>query len=350
VGAGTYGDASHVAQVTVDAKGRVTVASSPSISITAGAVSGLSTVQTGALTGDVTKPAGSGTTTLANIPDATPVAGRLRGTATAQPGSNPPTGKGDLWYDSTQKIWKNIDDVGLLTHMVRAQPAFAHNFVTEIKDDGTVNIGQPAVGDLQAVGANTTLANPTGSPAVPIAASVAQMQAMLGIESTFSLSVSFGIGDGTGPDSVLPNSTFFTNPFWVLQQTRNSDVPSSVPPYGGNPTYIDANISHPAAVTEFPVCATFTRGTLEIYCAAFSITNTPPTAPFFTLTMSKNGACDSSPISLSKSSVGSNTMGSIVSLGAFSVASGDRVGLRFTSNSINNNDTVKFTATLRLFR
>lgn len=347
VAPGTYGDASHVSTVTVDATGRLTAASQTAIAIAAASVSGLSTVQTGALTGDVAKLAGSGTTTLVNIPNDVPMVGALKATAIAAPGT-PAPGLAEIYVDSASRALAIKNDAGIVSHTVQSLSASAHQFVTSINDDGHVGTGQPAVTDLAVVATLTTLANPTGGSAAPIAATVAQMRAMLGIKDTWDLSVSFGLGDGTGPDSILPNGTFFTSPFWVLPTTRNSDIPASAFPYGGSPTYTDANISHPAAVTEFPVCGTFISATLEIYCAAISITPSSG-SPVFTLTMSKNGACDSSPISLSKSSVGSNTMGSIVSLGSFSVASGDRVGLRCTTNSVNNSDTVKFTATLRLF-
>ncbi len=78
-----YGDASHVAAITVDQQGRVTAAASTPIAIAAGAVSGLATVATSgsasdlgagtlpdarmpALTGDVTSSVGTVATTLAS--------------------------------------------------------------------------------------------------------------------------------------------------------------------------------------------------------------------------------------------------------------------------------------------
>lgn len=65
--AGTTGDASHVAQVTIDAKGRTTTATAVPIAITSAAVSGLTFFATLAnLSGDVTT-SGTGATTLATV-------------------------------------------------------------------------------------------------------------------------------------------------------------------------------------------------------------------------------------------------------------------------------------------
>lgn len=218
VTAGTLGDASHSLTLTVDAKGRVLAVSAPSISITAGAVSGLSAVQTGALTGDVTKPAGSGTTTLVNIPNDTTVPGDILGVASAPP-ATPAAGHGRFWYDSTDKIWKNVDDVGLATHMVRAQPAFAHNFVTEIKADGRVSIAQPSFADLSGniiasqlpVPGNSIIGNNTGSTAPAAALSVSDVRAML------------DLWDGPFLHSFV--GTFGHNPMWITNDNLSYTVP-----------------------------------------------------------------------------------------------------------------------------
>lgn len=223
VTAGTYGDASHSAVVTFDAAGRATGASQTPISIAAGSVSGLSPIATAGLPqftgGSVTSPsAGSVRLDLVTIPDATPVPGRLRGSATA-PGANPPTGKGDLWYDATDKIWKNLDDVGLATHMVRAQPAFVHNFVTEIRADGTVSIAQPSFADLSGniiasqlpVPGNSIIGNNTGSTAPAAALSVSDVRAML------------DLWDGPFLHSFV--GTFGHNPMWITNDNLSYTVP-----------------------------------------------------------------------------------------------------------------------------
>lgn len=102
--------------------------------------------------GSVTSPtAGSVHLDLVTIPDATPVPGRLRGHTSAQPGSNPPAGTGDFWFDNADSIWKNIDESGNVTHMTRAQAAVAHKFITGINADGSVSNGQPDYDDLTGV-------------------------------------------------------------------------------------------------------------------------------------------------------------------------------------------------------
>lgn len=73
VTAGTYGDASHSARVTVDNKGRITTASAPAIAIAAAAVSGLAAVATTGSYADV-----AGLSTVAH----TGAAGDLSGLAT----------------------------------------------------------------------------------------------------------------------------------------------------------------------------------------------------------------------------------------------------------------------------
>jgi hypothetical protein len=67
VSAGSYGDASHVSALTVDAKGRLTAAASTPIAIAAGAVSGLATVATSGSASDL----GSGTLPLARLANIT---------------------------------------------------------------------------------------------------------------------------------------------------------------------------------------------------------------------------------------------------------------------------------------
>jgi hypothetical protein len=64
VTAASYGDASHVAQVTFDAKGRATAASSVAIAIAAGAVSGLAAIATSGSASDLI----AGTVATARLP------------------------------------------------------------------------------------------------------------------------------------------------------------------------------------------------------------------------------------------------------------------------------------------
>jgi hypothetical protein len=104
VAAGPIGDASHVAAVTYDAKGRLTTVTSVAIAIAAGAVSGLATVATSGSASDL----GSGTVPAARLP--APTASTLGG--------------------------------------VESLAAVTHNFLTSISTAGVPTQAQPAAADL----------------------------------------------------------------------------------------------------------------------------------------------------------------------------------------------------------
>jgi hypothetical protein len=108
---------------------------------------GSNQLQVAAFSGDVTKPAGSNTTTLANIPSATPMAGYLLATAIVAPGT-PAAGRGSIYVDSTSKNIAVKDDAGVVKHGVQTVVAVSHQFVTAISDAGVVTLAQPAYTDL----------------------------------------------------------------------------------------------------------------------------------------------------------------------------------------------------------
>lgn len=230
VAVGTFGDGSHSLTIQVDAKGRVLAISAVSISIAAGAVSGLSAVQTGAFTGDVAKLAGSGVTTLVNIPDGVPVAGELVGTTRVAP-ATPAAGKIALWPDITDSIWKAKDENGNVTHMTRALAAVAHKFLTAINADGTVANAQPDFADLSGningaqlpVLANSLVGNNTGSTGPALNLNPARVRAMLGV-STSDL-FTFGVVTGTLGTLVKPSSTCFLGPAAIFSAHLGPSVP-----------------------------------------------------------------------------------------------------------------------------
>jgi hypothetical protein len=97
-----------------------------------------------ALTGDVTTPAGSLTTTLANVPSGTPHVGTALFTAIPAPGV-PATGKAFVYVDSTSKNWAVKDDIGIIKHGVKTV-ACGSQFISAIADDGTPSCNTPAGG------------------------------------------------------------------------------------------------------------------------------------------------------------------------------------------------------------
>lgn len=108
-------------------------------------------------TGDVTKPAGSAATTLANVPNDVPMAGDLLATVVAAP-ATPAAGKGRIYVDSTSKNLSIKDDAGIVKHAVRTKAAVATQFLTAIADDGTVTGAQPVAADVSGLGTMATQA------------------------------------------------------------------------------------------------------------------------------------------------------------------------------------------------
>ncbi len=113
-------------------------------------VTTLASIPTGitpALTGDVTKSTGGTTTTLANIPSGVPSAGSIIHTTIAPP-STPAAGKGTVYVDSTSKALSVKNENGVISHTVQTAPAVSNSFLTAIADDGSVSSAQPTFSNL----------------------------------------------------------------------------------------------------------------------------------------------------------------------------------------------------------
>lgn len=100
-----------------------------------------------AYTGDVTKPAASTVTTLANIPNATPMAGDVLATNIAVPGT-PAAGKSFVYVDSTNKVLSVKTDVPTVSNTVVPSTAAANSFATAVSAAGVVTYTQPAFTNL----------------------------------------------------------------------------------------------------------------------------------------------------------------------------------------------------------
>jgi len=110
-------------------------------------LNGSNQLQTAALTGDVTKPAGSDVTTLVNIPNDTTMAGDLLATAIVAP-ATPAAGNGRIYIDSTSKNLAVKNDAGIVNHGVQTLTAVAHEFVTALSDAGVFTLAQPSYSDI----------------------------------------------------------------------------------------------------------------------------------------------------------------------------------------------------------
>jgi hypothetical protein len=100
-----------------------------------------------AFTGDVTKPFGSTVQTLANIPNSTPMAGSILATNIVAPVS-PGGGHAQIYVDSTSTNLCAINTIGVINHGVQTRTATASNWIRSIADDGSSTISQPAFTDI----------------------------------------------------------------------------------------------------------------------------------------------------------------------------------------------------------
>jgi hypothetical protein len=112
----------------------VTLTNASGLPLSTGVTGTLAQGQFPALTGDITTPGGSLTTTLANVPSGTPHAGSALYTAIAAPGT-PAAGKGSVYVDSTSKNVAVKDDAGVVKHGVQTITCTGQ-FVSAINDAG----------------------------------------------------------------------------------------------------------------------------------------------------------------------------------------------------------------------
>jgi hypothetical protein len=103
--------------------------------------------RTPAYTGDVTKPSGSTTTTLANIPNDVPMAGDILVTNSIAP-STPASTKTRIYVDSTNKVLSSKNDAGTVSNTVVPDTGASNNFLTAISAAGVISKAQPAFSNL----------------------------------------------------------------------------------------------------------------------------------------------------------------------------------------------------------
>jgi hypothetical protein len=143
-----------------------------------------------ALTGDVTTPGGSLTTTLTNVPTGTPHAGSDLYTMITAPGT-PAIGKASVYVDSTSKNLAVKDDSGLVKHGVQTITC-SGQFISAINDAGlptcatpagggnVSNTGTPASGQLAIWFSSTVIQGLTALPAANFPALVGDVTTAAG--------------------------------------------------------------------------------------------------------------------------------------------------------------------------
>lgn len=317
----TYGDSSHVGVFAVDLKGRITAASSNSISITAGAVSGLAAIATTGAGGDLT--ANSVTDAKLRQGAATSVIGRSANS----------TG-------NVADIAATVDD------RVLGRRASALGYFQV--DNPMIAAGAVGLNKHQAFPPHSMLGNDTGSSTDPNYMTVAAVRTFLGLDNPQSLDLflSWGTNDGLNSDCELPDGITGNWAWWLQQKTRASDV-NAIHAYIG--AVNDADLNHPEIVTEFPVDAPFGHCYITAKCVRWDPQSSLGT-PKLTLALSQNTLCDSAPTS--EDITGTGGFGGTTRTCSF--VPGDTVGVRvFPNSSWHNNGggqrgRAKFTVHVRL--
>jgi hypothetical protein len=317
VTAGTYGDGSHSVTIQVDAKGRVLAISAPSISISAGAVSGLAAIAT----------TGSGADLTANsVSDA-----KLR-----QGGALSVIGRSANSTGNVADIASSAD------HQVLRREGSTVDFgqVT----NGMIADGAITIPKHSAFPGLTVLGNNTLSAGIPTYVTMSSLRTMLGLDvpQTMDLWFSFGMNDGNNTDSELPSSgignwAFFLQPTMLTAQAFHGY-------FGGA---VDANIDL-QKVWDWEVDGAWSQCQLDFYVRFAALRSTGGASILCVVT--KNGL-----------TVGATNV-SVTGTGRFdsgvtnySFADGDRVGAVFIPNtSVANDGTgrarIAFTAHVRLTR
>lgn len=119
-----------------------------------------------ALTGDVTMPAGTTATTLANIPSGVPAAGSVLFANSSAP-ATPAAGKTQVYVDATDKRFHDKNDAGTIGTTVVGDAGAPHDFLTAIDPaTGVVSKARPGCADLSDASVfcnGTSAANLTGT-------------------------------------------------------------------------------------------------------------------------------------------------------------------------------------------
>jgi hypothetical protein len=108
------------------------------------------------LTGDVTRTAGTSTTTLANIPTGVTMAGQVIASNISAP-TTPASGKTAIYAGSTGKVLSAKNDAGTVSITVQPNAGTAGSFVTALGTDGSLTLGTVGASALpQFTGGNVT--------------------------------------------------------------------------------------------------------------------------------------------------------------------------------------------------
>lgn len=318
VTAGTYGDGSHSVTIQVDAKGRVLAISAPSISISAGAVSGLAAIAT----------TGSGADLTANsVSDA-----KLR-----QGGALSVIGR-------SANITGNVADIASSAdHQVLRREGSTVDF-------GQVTNGMIADGAItlpkhSAFPALSVLGNPTLPAVAPTYVGMTTLRTMLGLDvpQTMDLWFAFGRNDGNNTDSELPASVGGNASFFMRSAMLTGDAFHAY--FGGN---VDISLDS-TKVWDCEVTGDFSIAEIDVFVYFAALRSTG--GADITAWVTRNGLREVSPFGVSFSTTG-RALGTAT---AYSFADGDRLGVLIAPNAnVGNNGTgqgrIKFTVHVRLTR